>query len=199
MLPRGPALSPQSAVSLRRGGFGQNRAAAATGLGWAVPGRRLRLLGPKQVEHDDFVLTRLEPRTRREGGLRRADVPKPAEAMAVDPNHAFAPQTQVQKRVAGFSTPKRPARTPGPRSGEPNFRPPSIVPSSARLKTLQPRQFRRLTVARASASPGRECLCGHGLPGPKFTRPIGSTRMSSVAALCPRRQPARGNCRCAGP
>jgi len=55
-----------------------------------------------QIENHDLIFAPLEPRAGHIHRLRRADVPETAETMAVHPSHAFAPRSQVQKRVAGF-------------------------------------------------------------------------------------------------
>ena len=54
------------------------------------------------IKDDDFIFARAQPAAGRIGGLRRADVPVAAEAMAVDPHIALAPVVQIQKRVAGL-------------------------------------------------------------------------------------------------
>src|SRR5579864_2043626 len=59
-----------------------------------------RFFRAKQVENNEFIFSALEPRTRHVSGLRRSDVPKPPEAMAVYPNNTFSPRTQVQKRIS---------------------------------------------------------------------------------------------------
>ena len=62
--------------------------AGELGLGWA-----------QQIEDDDLVLAGLQPGPGRYIGLRRADVPVAAEAVAVDPDDALAPVAQVEEGV----------------------------------------------------------------------------------------------------
>src|SRR6185437_7139452 len=54
-----------------------------------------------QVQNDDLIRPRVQPRAREIECLLRPDVPIAAEVVAVHPDVAFPPASQIQERVSG--------------------------------------------------------------------------------------------------
>src|SRR6185312_15735412 len=78
-----------------------------------------RFLRTDQIKDHHFIFALLKPWSGHIRSLGWADVPIAAEAVAVYPNDAFAPRTQIQKRVAGLFHANRAA--PESRAGRRRF------------------------------------------------------------------------------